>query len=370
MRSRRHDPLTAGGPGCSRKEEKAGLQPADLRIRSFHLSMVPNSPLVFVHYGASSYLRRTLACARLSNPGKSIFLLGDGSNKHCAAGNADFVDLRDLEACEAAREFDELFQPIQGGRHRFNKAGGTEHWLKFVFKRWFLVEELLRRKSIESFWTFDSDTLVLAPLAAREARFLGCEATTQCRDGCLNGFVGSRRVVQRYTKCMLELFRDKDYLDAQRERLKRQAGLAFNEMDAFCEFRRRERVTTLHAARPLEGEFFDDCLAYDPSHEASPRKIRKNIIVKRICRDSRGAIYTRHLASGEFVRMITCNLSWLPDYVGRKLARFCLTPERDARVMPPDSRELKEVDLSQPLTDKISEGLKGKFYRLKSALGR
>lgn len=328
-----------------------------------------SAPLIFVHYGVSPYLPRTFRCAVHSNPAKRIIFIGDRSNRSAAHSSVEFFDSALLEDTREVGEFGALFQPIQGERHTFSKAGGITKWLRFVFLRWFFVSELLRREAIENFWIFDSDTLLLAPLAAREKRFSDYETTTQCRDCCLNGLVGSRELVERYTKCMLSLFGDQDYLDSQRERLKQQPGLAFNEMDAFCEFRRRENVRTFHAAQPLEGEFFDDALAYDANFEASPVKVAGRIQVKRLWCSPDGALYARHLASGRFVRMITCNLSWLPDYVWKKLTPFCLTPAQDAKVKPPVEAELREIDLSQPLTDMVASVLKKKAFEMRRAIG-
>lgn len=330
--------------------------------------MTKTSPIVFVHYGAADYLTATLRCAVFANPDKHVFLLGDGENRYLAGDVAAFVDCADL-ASQDAFMFDEKFELIEGARHKFNKPGGTEKWLRFVFRRWFLIAEFLRREHIDRFWTFDSDTLILAPLVTREKRFRMFEATTQCRDRCLNGWIGSRLLVERYTECIIALFKDKSYLAAERERIKQQTGLAFNEMDAFCEFRHREKVKTFHAARPLEGEFFDDALAYDANFETSPHKIRGHISVKRLWRDLHGALYARHLESDRFVRMITANLSWLPDYVGRKLVRLSLTPEQDAKVIPPKETELTEVDLSQTLTDKIATAMKRRLYQVKKSSG-
>lgn len=248
--------------------------------------------------------------------------------------------------------------------------GETETWLKFVFRRWFIIADFIAKEGIDSFWTFDSDTLIFGSLGRRESRFRGHQATAQCRDCCLNGWIGSRALVEDYIRTMTALFRDTDFLDSQRKRLDEHAGLAFNEMDAFCEFRSRRDVRTFHAAQPLDGEFFDDALAYDANFEASPFKVAGRIQVKRLWSSPDGALYARHIDTGWFVRMITCNLSWLPDYVGEKLARFCLTPEEDAKVKPPVESELREVDLSQPLTDKIATALKVKVFELKRALGR
>lgn len=332
-------------------------------------SRMSEAPIIFVHYGASSYLRKALLAAARSNPAKRIFLLGDDTNRSLARGAASFVDCRDFDGTAKLAAFDRIFTPLEGRRHRFNKPGGTGQWLRFVFRRWFLVEEFLCREQIDRFWTFDSDTLILAPLASREARFAGLECTTQCRDCCLNGFIASRALVECYTRAMSSFFLDAPFMARQKQRLEKQSGLAFNEMDAFGEFRRREKVRALHAAQPVDGEFFDDALAYDANFEASPVKIAGRIPVKRLWISPDRALYARHLASGRFVRMITCNLSWLPDYVWSKFTPYCLTPEQDAKVKPPVESELREVDLSQPLTDRIATALKRKVFELKRAAG-
>lgn len=333
--------------------------------------MLVKSPetVIFIHYGKATYLRRNLCAARRTNPSENLFLLGDETNRDCAKGIADFVDYRSLEN-EKTAAFDQVFRPLEGQRHKYNKLGGTKVWLNFVFRRWFLIAEFLRKENIQSFWTFDSDTLLLAPLQMRRRRFLNMDATTQCRDCCLNGFVGSRRLVDAYIQCVLDLFRDPDYLEAQRARLKKQAGLAFNEMDAFCEFRRRSRAKTFHAALPSNGEFFDDALAFDEEFEESSAKVAGRITVKRLWSSPDGALYARHFKSGNLVRMVTCNLSWLPDYVGKKLMRFCLSPQQDAKVKSPKATELREVDISQPVADKIATVLMREFYKLKMAFGR
>lgn len=103
-------------------------------------------PILFIHYGSVHYLRWVLAVARRSNPGKRIVLLGDASNRHSARGVAEFVDFESLVGNKNERELQRVFRTIQGERHRFNKAKSVEYWLKFVFRRWFLIEAFLTRK--------------------------------------------------------------------------------------------------------------------------------------------------------------------------------------------------------------------------------
>lgn len=73
-----------------------------------------------------------------------------------------------------------------------------------------------------------------ADLSAREERFSNVAATAQCKNQFLNGCIGSRQLVSRYARSILDQFSDKAFLEAQRERLKVHAGLSFNEIDSFA----------------------------------------------------------------------------------------------------------------------------------------
>jgi hypothetical protein len=323
-----------------------------------------DAPILLIHYGPAAYLRRTLLCARKTNPDKRIILLGDSSNRRFAAGTAEFFPFEEFSAGTKHARFQEVFQMIQGERHRFNKHGGVEVWLKFVFRRWFLIEKFLSREGLDSFWTFDSDTLVLAPLGPRECRFQEVEATTQCRGECLNGWVGSLHLVHRYTSCILKLFSEASFLDAQRERLRIHAGLAFNEMDAFTEFRRRESIKTWHGEEPVDGEIFDDALAFTNGFEVAPEKILGKTFIKRLWTDGK-SIYTKQKESGQLVRMLTCNMSWMPDYMWRRISRCARGGSPDLGDRQPDIPALRELDVREPLAERCRRECRNMIWRLR-----
>jgi hypothetical protein len=266
-----------------------------------------------------------------------LVLLGDETNRRFVPAGAEFHPFSQFEHSEKFRTFLDVFHVIQGSRHRFKKHGGTERWLQFVFARWFFIEAFVAQEGLDAFWTFDSDTLVLASLARRESRFADVDATTQCRNRCLNGWIGSLSLVQRYTACIVQLFSNQDYLDYQRKRLEEQAGLAFNEMDAFEEFRARESVKTLHAADVRNGEAFDDALGFPEGFEVSPEAIVSNLRVKQLWTTREGGIFARTTGSGEMVRLLTCNMSWMPDYLTRRFAGMGSVPEGFA---PGDFRKI------------------------------
>lgn len=325
-----------------------------------------NAPIIFIHYGAARYLKWTLRCARAANPDKRIVFLGDETNRRLARGVAEFVDFESLAGAENEQEFQRVFRVIQGDRHRFNKANGVEYWLKFVFWRWFLIEEFLRREKLGAFWTFDSDTLILLPLGPREARFAQVFATTQCKDECLNGWVGSEELVAGYTGSILDQFRNPGFLESQRQRLQIHAGLAFNEMDAFSEFRRRTRLKTWHAQKPIGGEIFDDALAFTDGFAVAAEKILGRTLIKRLWTNG-SSIFAR-TGDGDYVRMVTCNMSWMPDYLWGTILHSRQTFEPADTGTPIDPADLREIDLREPLLDRFLRKTSVSFWRLRRGL--
>lgn len=313
------------------------------------------APLLFIHYAPASYLTWTLRAARRTNPEKRIILLGDESNRAATRGIAEFFPFEEYAVGKKLAEFDRSFQIIQGKRHQFHKQRGIEFWLKFVFRRWFLIHEFLKIERIDSFWIFDSDTLLLSSLKLREQFFSEVEATTQCQGKCLNGWVASQHLVERYITCINQLFNDSSYLQAQQERLKKHAGLAFNEMDAFTEFCHRTSLKTCRASEVIEGASFDDALAITDGYESASQKILNKTAIKRLWISKDGALFAKRSADQQFVRLLSCNMSWMPDFFWKRLFKLtassknsCFSPEKNIL-----EADLQEVNLDLPIFLKL-----------------
>jgi hypothetical protein len=339
-----------------------------MQVISKHNMRHSSSPVLFIHYGAAHYLRWALKSARCFNPEKRIVILGDEDNIKSAHKTAEHRAFKTLSSATKIKEFHNVFQLIQGEKHRFTKHGGVEKWVKFVFLRWFLIEEFLLRENIDSFWTFDSDTLILENLAHREMRFQSVEATTQCRGQCLNGWIGSRKLVSNYTDYILQIFKDAAYLDGQRERLKTQAGLAFNEMDAFSEFQNRMGIRTQRASEVIDGEAFDDALAFVENYEVADRKILGRTKVKRLWTSPYGGVWAR--CHGKYVRMLSCNMSWMPDFVWRKVAKYSKQKNGAAYLLENELLDLEEIKLLEPLADLCIRTCKLKLWSVRQGITR
>lgn len=321
-----------------------------------------HSPLIFVHYGPARYLSTVFRAARRSNPDRRICFLGDETNRRFVPEGVEYFELKRFQSGILSHEFESVFVPIAGRAHHFTKAGGAEVWLRFVFLRWFIIREFLHEQRIDSFWIFDSDTLVAGDLAVRESRFAGFDATEQCGGCCLNGYVSSWSVVDGYCRKMVELHRRPDYLGAQKRRLEEHPGLAFNEMDAWQTHRDEVGLKTMALGIPRDGEAFDDALAITDGWQTATTKVRGRIPVKRLACDDHGGFFAFPAGNSDPVRLVTLNLSWLPEYVFHRLARGCVP----AGLWGYDSRKCFEVDFTEPRIICLARLANERLWKLRS----
>lgn len=325
-----------------------------------------SAPLIFIHYGPAGYLPVVLSTARRSNPDKDIYFLGDDTNRKLVSAGVRFFPLQAFRRGDLLADFQKVFVPLAGRAHHYNKTGGVGTWLRFVFERWFIIREFLHEQRISSFWIFDSDTLVAGDLTVRETRFAGFDATEQCGGCCLNGYVSSRNVVDGYCRKMVELHRRPDYLGAQKRRLEEHPGLAFNEMDAWQTHRDEAGLKTMALGIPRDGEAFDDALAITGGWQTATTKVRGRIPVKRLVCDDHGGFFAFPTGNSDPIRLVTLNLSWLPEYVFHRLAPWC----RPTGPRKYETRNCSEVDFSEPFTEHLLRRIREKAWLLRSGFFR
>jgi LmbE family N-acetylglucosaminyl deacetylase len=283
---------------------------------------MPKAPIVFIHYGDSYYLQHTLRAAVKFNPDKKVVLLGDSSNAQYRRLGVEHVHFSDFEGGEALEAFDNVYQYIAGDELR------RPDWVQFVFRRWFLMHNFLESRKYERFWTFDSDTLIVSQLASREARFSHVDCTEQCSGICMNGLINNLRVVRSYLRVINALFKNEEFLQEQRKRVRTKSDYAFTEMAAYVAFRDRTPIRTMRLGEVIEGETFLDCLCtvaehreyLDDDHYELHGKRVWGHDVKRLYLGSDGTIYAKRRISRELVRLNTINLSWIPRDIYETLA--------------------------------------------------
>ncbi len=251
-----------------------------------------------------------LETAKRTNPDKRIFLLGDEKNRWLGkAKGVEHVLYRDFNYGEQIKRFDASFRHIQGPGHHHIKGG--EDWLRFVFKRWFFIRNFLASEHFESFWHFDSDTMIVDALAKHESKFSSYECTEQCNGRCVNGYISGLPFVDRYLDKINRIFEDEPFLKAQQQEINEQRpGWAFTEMSAYEWFKIDEPVNSVPLSTVINGSTFDDCICQE--HEMEMERLFNGREIKRIFCSEEGAFFCRNSKTGEVVRMNSLNFSWVP----------------------------------------------------------
>ena len=271
------------------------------------------TPIVFCHYGASDYLRYTLRCAQAHNLRKPVVLLGDAQNKRIAiSAGVRHHAFTDFDLAPDLQLFNRVYRLVQGPAHQHLKGG--RDWVKFVFQRWFYVHHFIASQGYGPFWHFDSDTMILDDLGRHEPRLAALDCTEQCNGKCMNGFIAGPAVVRRYTEKINDLFQRPDFLAAQQTEFNtRHPDFAFTEMRAYLVFKSEEAVASERLNTVVNGETFDDCICQDHGLEMEPLPDGRPI--KRLTLSSRGTFHGTDRASGRSIRMLSLNLSWVPDHL-------------------------------------------------------
>ena len=274
------------------------------------------APIIFCHYGISNYLRYTLFAAKLSNPQKNIYLLGDINNQKLAMEfGINHIIFSQFDSTQSIIDFNKNFKFISGELH------GRFEWTKFVFLRWFYINEFVSKNNINSFWHFDSDNLIVSDLSKFEKNFSVYDNTEQCSGICMNGFISSNKITQLYTKHIIHLFNDIEYINDQKLKCVNNPTFAFTEMAAYINFKRvyKLKTTRLHCAE-CENTF-DDCLASSDDMEQFS-ELYNGYKIKSIYIDRKFNFYFKNLKFKNYIKVNSFNLSWMPNSLIMRL--FCM----------------------------------------------
>jgi hypothetical protein len=316
-----------------------------------------SAPLILIHYGNSSYLPYVVQLARRFNPEKEIILLGDEHNRYLTSFGISHYPFALLRHSAELNYFDELYPRIVNARYpKFT-------WAQFVLQRWFIINTFIKEQKIERFWTFDSDNFILTDLQQYERAFSQYDCTSQCSGRCMNGFVSSSTIVQRYIDKINGLLSDDDYVRSWQARYDADPSLFYNEMEAFAVFVEQERIRNLHLAQIHNGAMFDDSITYENGMEICQRTIKGRRVKKLYMHG--GAIHCKHRASNAFIMMNNLNLSWMPKYIFPLLFDYIMsarpgTSDTELDLMrAPLSYHVKlfiRDRIPKPIRDQISRG--------------
>lgn len=265
--------------------------------------------IIYTHYGNTSYLTNSLQCATKSNPCAKRILIGDEFNKKLAleAGWEHYC-FEDITS-KLRDKFNSVFKIVQGRNHNHMKNG--KNWLKYVFERWFIVEEYCRRENISEFWHFDSDVMILKNLDdyAEKLKSNGVNYTKQCNNTCINGYI-SLDVLRPFLEYTIKLFEDESFLNNQQKEFDEiHQNYAFTEMRAFDIFSKQSNFKGVHLECYFKDLWFDDCIAQPNGFKTIYLPFKR---VKHVYVDTGGFYGIRQ---DKKVYFVTINCSWVPDSI-------------------------------------------------------
>ena len=134
--------------------------------------------------------------------------------------------------------------------------------------------------------------MILDNLANHEYKFVQLDATEQCSGSCLNGFINNTHIVDKYVSKINDLFSRTHWLETQRKEFEEvNPSYAFTEMRAFKVFKEEESFNTVHIAKPINSEVFDDALCLVKNYHGESyfnNKSQSNRLIKKIWLDKHG----------------------------------------------------------------------------------
>lgn len=314
------------------------------------------SNIIFIHYGNSDYLQYTLTAARFFNPNERIILLGDKENVNiCKQVEVEHYYFEDFNNGEELAQFDKVYTFIAGTKH------GRKAWTNFVFKRWFYIYNFIVSQSINSFWTFDSDNLILTFLPTQEKKFIGYDCTEQCAGICMNGFVSNRTIVKGYVDKINELFTREDYISKIKDEFVDHPEWAFTEMRAYTIYRDESRLNSIRLNTIIENETFDDCICFSDGMVTNPKTIN-GFHLKQIYKYSDGGLYCKSIKQKNFIKLNSLNMSWVPTTLYDIILKAAMTKVILPQISPQQKDANYELlEIREPIVMQIKRIAMSKF---------
>lgn len=172
----------------------------------------------------------------------------------------------------------------------------------------------LKTHNINSFWTFDSDNLILCNLEDLEPVLNNFDCTEQCKGNCMNGYISNFNVVDGYIKKMNELFNREEYISHQIDNLSKHPDFAYTEMRAYATYKKEEGIKSKRLSIIEKNKVFDDAVCIPENMEAYNKKLG-GYNLKKIYFANNGEVYCIEKKTGEYIKMMNLNLSWVPLYI-------------------------------------------------------
>ncbi len=295
--------------------------------------------IIFTHYGNSAYLSKTLKCAEITNQNAKIVLIGDENNLELTANSqVEHRHFDTLKESDLRTEFYRVFKPVRGVFHPLFRNG--RNWLMYVFERWFYIYELAQELQIESFWHFDSDTMILQDLKGFTKTLSDYDSTEQCNGNCLNGFI-KIEILEKYLRVINQLFTDENFLKIQQNEFDTiNPEYAFTEMRAWVEAKQKLSFNTFHLGKVINGKTWDDSIVLGKDIGYDMARLKSGQTMKNIYWNN--GFYCHNHNLQKTVEFVSLNLSHAPSFVFDWVLN-CVEQQKTTKYLAKTPVPIKEI---------------------------
>jgi len=267
--------------------------------------MSDKTPIVFIHYGDTPYLRYTLDIAKKLNPEKKVFLLGDKKNKKYKKYNVRHNYFSKYNKNESIKKLNKNFIYI-GGTNR--QTDQDKRFELFCFRRWFYLYEFMKKNRLNKCWYFDSDTLILSDLSKEEEKFENYDITEQSNGSNMKGLI-KIDFLENFINTINKIFLDKNYLENQKKDIKNNPNYAFCDMRAYSKFKEASKPKSIMLKTILNNKNYDENICQKDGMETEFTEELKREVKKLYFKN--GKIFEKNESNGKMVEIVTLNLSWV-----------------------------------------------------------
>jgi hypothetical protein len=305
------------------------------------------TPLIFVHFGDTHYLKYVLKSAVRS--GNRTILIGDESNRKYKNYGIDHYIFDDYLQNPSVHRLSEVYRRVGGTSFsEINAHKGARDWTKFNFQKWIVLEQFCKQNELHGFWTFDSDTLILSDLNQLNSHFEKFNYSTMNEHNQLQGKVNDISILTDFNKHAIELFESQSYLSGlMKNDFSENPTWGFTMMRVFKSlFEIKEYKTVRLKDVVIDGSTFDECICFPFQMETYESE--RGRALKTLYTDNSGNIFEKVADQPNgFLKLHSLNLSWVPDYHFDIVFKAFIRSETK-------NRSMKVIDFNRSLIEKIS----------------
>jgi hypothetical protein len=251
-------------------------------------TVTPKLPIVFIHSSNSDYLKYSLAQAKASNPGSTIYLLGDFSN-----------DCYDFVEHHLVSEYSEEANAL-AKVYRHYSTTGIDFEL-FRFQRWIILRDFAVVHNINRCLYLDSDVMLYADVGVEQKKFEQFDFTLSHRICGSTFFLNRIEALNDFCKFLFDVYSKKKgyYFDKMVSHwvVRNKNGLR----GGVCDMTAFELFSGQHIGEIGETAHIIDGSVYDPSINAPHPGFEMSEGIKSLIWKN-GVPYGKHIITGKEIR--------------------------------------------------------------------